>query len=157
MAKLNQPPPQPRWPWGGLRSVRERLVQPTQLERTARKKGDPKNPELASHALLDFIGPAHSSEELRLPEPPPPRGHDADLSAFQDRGFLEEIVLANDVELRKLLDRAMSLVSASGDRLNRMKALLSREAQMLTLLERISAEQREIERRRREEQREEGY
>ena len=73
MAKINQQPPKtPMWPWGGPRSVRERLVDPAQFDRKKKlkKAGDPKNPALASAALMDFIGPAHSSEELRLPLPP---------------------------------------------------------------------------------------
>jgi len=58
MAKVNQQPPRaPLWPWGGPRSVRDRLVEPRQLDtRKTKKKGDPKNPSLASAALLDFIG-----------------------------------------------------------------------------------------------------
>src|SRR6185369_17960382 len=82
MAKINQNPPRtPMWPWGGPRSVRERLVDPAQFDRKkqARKAGNPKSPALASAALLDFIGPAHSADELRLPLPPYPEGHDADL------------------------------------------------------------------------------
>ena len=73
MAKINnQPPKAPLWPWGGPRSVREKLVDPTQFDRKKKlkKTGNPKSPALASAALLDFIGPAHSSEELRLPTPP---------------------------------------------------------------------------------------
>jgi hypothetical protein len=66
MAKISQQPPAPLWPWGGPRSVRERLVDPKQLDRKSRK-GDPKNPALASAALLEFLAPAHSSEEVRLP------------------------------------------------------------------------------------------
>ena len=93
MAKINnQPPKAPLWPWGGPRSVRERLVDPAQVNRKkAAKTGNPKNPALASAALLDFIGPAHSSEELRLPLPPHPGGHDADLEGFSDRPHLASV------------------------------------------------------------------
>src|SRR5687767_3119504 len=91
MAKINNPQPQPpAWPWGGPRSVRERLVNRAQIDRTKKtgKTGNPKSPALASSALLDFIAPAHHSEELRLPLPTPPPGHDADVETFYDRPHL---------------------------------------------------------------------
>ncbi len=93
MAKINQQPPRaPLWPWGGPRTVREKLVDPSQLDRKKKTKaGNPKNPALASSALLDFIGPAHSSEELRLPLPPMPFGHEADLERFSDRPHLASV------------------------------------------------------------------
>ena len=75
MAKLNNMPPRaPLWPWGGPRSVREKLVDPAEFDRKKKvaKKGDPKNPALASAALLDWIGPGHNADELRLPLPPHP-------------------------------------------------------------------------------------
>ena len=89
MAKINQGPIQrsPMWPWGGPRAVREKLVDRNQFK-ALRKKGDPKNPALASAELLDFIGPAHSAEELRLPMPPAPAGHDADVESYTDRPHL---------------------------------------------------------------------
>src|SRR5579863_7140672 len=94
MAKLtNFPPRAPPWPWGGPRSVRERLVDPSQFDRKkkAKKAGNPKSPALPSTELLDFIGPAHSSDELRLPMPPHPQGHDADLSGFNERPLLQGV------------------------------------------------------------------
>ena len=51
MAKVGQQPKAPLWPWGGPRSVRDKLVDKTQVTSKARKKGDPKNPALASAAL----------------------------------------------------------------------------------------------------------
>lgn len=159
MAKINQNIPRgPAWPWGGPRSVRDKLVDPSQLERKkAKKKGDPKNPALASAALLDFIGPAHSAEELRLPMPPHPEGHEADVEAFLDRGHLASVADRSEGEKRGKLERALGQVRAPPDRVDRLKALLSREAQMLSLVGQVNSEVQEIERRRREEQREEGF
>jgi hypothetical protein len=159
MAKINnQPPKAPLWPWGGPRSVRERLVDPSQLNRKRQKKtGNPKNPALASAALLDFIGPAHSSEELRLPSPPNPRENDAPLSGFSDRPFLESVAERGETDQRRLLERGLARVNAPPDRMERLKALLQREAQMLSLVGQVHAEVVEIQRRMREEQKDEGY
>ncbi|MFZ5470405.1 MAG: hypothetical protein ACOZIN_13290 [Myxococcota bacterium] len=158
MAKINQQPPAPMWPWGGPRSVREKLVDPAQLERKKKAgKGDPKNPALASAALLDFIGPAHSSEELRLPMPPHPEGHDADLEGFTDRPHLASVAERSDPEDRRALERSLARVNAPADRVERLKALLGREAQMLQLVGQLRQEVEEIVRRMREEQSSEGY
>src|SRR5690349_14596825 len=142
MAKINPNLPRaPQWPWGGPRSVREKLVDPAQLDRKkAKKKGDPKNPALASAALLDFIGPPHSAEELRLPLPPSPDGHDADTAALLDGPQLESVAERAGEEQRRSLDRALAGLKAPPDRIDRLKALLAREAQMLTLVGRISEE-----------------
>lgn len=159
MAEIHRKPPNtPLWPWGGPRSVRERLVDPSQLDRKkkAGKKGDPKNPALASAALLDFIGPAHSSEELRLPMPPPPEGHDADVEAFLDRPHLESVAERAHSDSRRAIDRGLGRVQASPERLERMKALLGREAQMLNLVAQLHEEVAEIQRKIREQQKEEG-
>ena len=76
MASIRQQPQAPQWPWGGPQALRSKVVNRGQIEKKGvKKKGDPKNPALASTALLDFIGPAHSAEELRLPLPPMPAGH----------------------------------------------------------------------------------
>ena len=158
MAKINnQPPRAPLWPWGGPRAVREKLVDPSQFDRKKRKAGNPKNPALASAALLDFIGPAHSSEELRLPTPPQPRGHEADLERFSDRPFLGSVAGRADTEQRQLLERSLSLISASPERMERLKGLLQREAQMLSLVGQVHADMQDIQRRMRDEQKEEGY
>lgn len=140
------------WPWGGPRSVREKLVDRAQLDRKgARKKGDPKNPSLASAALIDFIGPAHSADELRLPMPVPPGGHDADLEGFVDRPFLAQVAARLEDEAQGSIERGLSSVKATPERVERLKALLGREAQMLRLVAQVSDEVSEIERRRREE------
>ena len=160
MAKINQQPPKaPQWPWGGPRAVRDRLVDRAQLDslKKAKKKGDPKNPSLASAALLDFIGPAHSSEELRLPLPVFPEGHDADLDGYLDRQSLGTVAERTDPDARGRLERNLNSVRAPPDRLDRLKALLSREASMLQLIGKVHEEVEDIHRRRMDEQKEEGY
>ncbi len=159
MARINnQPPKTPIWPWGGPRSVRERLVDASQVDRKKLSKtGNPKNPALASAALLDFIGPAHSSEELRLPLPPHPGGHDADLEGFSDRPHLASVAGRGDAEQRGMLERGLSKVNASPDRLERLKALLSRESAMLTLVDQVNEESKEIIRQMWAAQKDEGY
>lgn len=156
--KINQPPPRaPAWPWGGPRTVRDKLVDRTQVDRKAKKKGDPKNPALASSALLDFIGPAHSADELRLPLPPMPEGHDADLAAFTDRQSMQSVAERGDERQRRALESGLASIRVAPERLERMKSLLAREAQMLELVGFVSREMDEVNRRRREEQKEEGY
>jgi hypothetical protein len=132
--------------------VRERLVDRSQLDRKARgKKGDPRNPALASAALLDFIGPAHSAEELRLPMPVAPAGLEAEVESAIDRPVLAEVAghLAEDA--RAALDQGLGEVQATPERLDRLRALLHLEAQMLCLVGAVAEEVQEIERRRREE------
>ena len=158
MAKINnQPPRAPLWPWGGPRAVREKLVDPSQFDRKKCKAGNPKSPALASAALLDFIGPAHSSEEVRLPSPPQPKGNDAPLEGFSDRPFLGSVAGRADTEQRQLLERSLSLINTTPERLERLKGLLQREAQMLSLVSQVHADIQDIQRRMREEQQEEGY
>lgn len=160
MAKINQPPvQQPPWPWGGPRVVREKLVQRTQFvdPKKVKKKGDPKNPALASAALLDFIGPAHSSEELRLPLPAFPEGHDADIDGFLDRQNLQSVAERAAGEERAALEKNLTAVKAPPDRIDRLKALLSREGQMLQLVNQVHQEVEEIHKRRLAEQKTEGY
>jgi hypothetical protein len=158
MAKINnQPPKAPLWPWGGPRSVREKLVDPSQLNRKKFKSGNAKNPALASAALLDFIGPAHSSEELRLPSPPNPRNNDAPLEGFSDRPHLETVAERAENEQRQMLERGLARVNAPPDRMDRLKALLQRESQMLTLMGNVHSDVEEIQRRIREEQKDEGF
>ncbi len=158
MAKINnQPPRAPLWPWGGPRSVREKLVDPSQFDRKKRKAGNPKSPALASAALLDFIGPAHSSEEIRLPEPPLPKGHEADLEGMSDRPYLGSVAGRAEGEQRQQLERSLGRINAPPERMERLKGLLQREAQMLALVGQVHAEVQEIQRRMREEQQEEGF
>lgn len=159
MAKIGgQQPRAPAWPWGGPREVRGKLVDRTQLEqKNVRKKGDPKNPALASTALLDFIGPAHSAEELRLPLPPGPAGHDADVEGYLDRGPLSSVAERLAEANQEALQRGLGSLRAAPERVERLKALLARESQMLDLISSVSGDMAEIERRRREETQAEGF
>jgi hypothetical protein len=157
MAKIGQQQPRaPSWPWGGPREVRGKLVDRTQLK-NVRKKGDPKNPALASASLLDFIGPASSSEEIRLPLPPAPPGHDSDVEGYLDRGPLTSVAERLQEAQQDALQRGLGTLRAPPDRVERLRSLLAREAQMLELVGTVSNDMAEIERRRREEQAEEGY
>lgn len=159
MAKIGgQQPRAPSWPWGGPKEVRGKLVDRTQLERkNVRKKGDPKNPSLASASLLDFIGPAHSAEEVRLPLPPGPAGHDADVEGYLDRGPLNTVAERMQEAQQESLQRGLGTLRAPPDRVERLKSLLAREASMLELIGTVSNDMAEIERRRREETSGEGY
>lgn len=160
MAKIGQPqtPRAPNWPWGGPKEVRGKLVDRAQLEKkNVRKKGDPKNPSLASAALLDSIGPAHSAEEVRLPMPPGPAGHDADLESYTDRGPLSSVAERLSEMNQDVLQRGLGAIRAPAERVDRLKSLLARESQMLELIGGVSNDMAEIERRRREETQAEGY
>jgi hypothetical protein len=157
MAKVGQQPKAPAWPWGGPRSVRDKLVDPTQVGTKAKKKGDPKNPALASAALLDFIGPAHSAEALRLPMPPVPAGHDSDLEGFLDRPYVSTVAERMSEYRQAELERGMTAVRAAPERVDRLRSLLEREGQMLNLVSTVAEAMIEIERRRREEQAEEAF
>jgi len=160
MAKITQQPPStPQWPWPSNAS--ERMVTPAQVDRrpriNSRKPGDPKNPSLASAALMDFIGPAHSSEELRLPMPPPPPGHDADVETFLDRPHLLTVATRGEPDTQRTLEQTLSEVNATPERLDRMKALLSREGQMLGMVTNQAQEMREILRLMWDAQKDENY
>lgn len=159
MAKIGQPQTRgPAWPWGGPQGVREKLVNKTQLERkNVRKKGDPKNPALASTALLDSIGPARSAEEIRLPMPPGPAGHDSDIEGYLDRGPLNTVAERMNEANEQAMQRGLGALRAPADRVERLKSLLAREASMLQLVGTVSNDMAEIERRRREETQEEGF
>jgi hypothetical protein len=61
------------------------------------------------------------------------------------------------MEQRQLLERGLSLINAPPERLERLKGLLQREAQMLSLVGQVHADIQDIQRRMREEQKEEGY
>ena len=126
--------------------------------KNVRKKGDPKNPALASAALLDSIGPAHSAEELRLPMPPTPMGHDADLEGYSDRPHLSSVAERMN-ELRKAaLERGIASIKAPPDRVDRLQARCSSASRRCWSWSASSpTEMADVERRRREEQTEEGY
>ncbi|HYX91012.1 MAG TPA: hypothetical protein VE782_05590 [Myxococcaceae bacterium] len=145
--------------WGAPKGLRERLVNRSQLERArkARRKGDPKHPALASAALMDFIGAAHSGDELRLPSPPQPGGRYAELTPFSDRPNLQAAVERGVAEKTAALERALRGVSAVPKRMAELEILLGRERRMLERLARLHGEIEEIQRRVREEQKESGY
>lgn len=158
MAKIGQQLPAPLWPWGGPRAVRERLVDRAQLDRkNARKKGDPKNPALASAALLESIGPGHSAEELRLPLPPSPSGHEADVEGYLDRAPLLSVAERLAEAQQTALQHGLGALRAAPERVERLKSLLARESSMLELVATVSSDMAEIERRRREETMAEGF
>lgn len=144
MAKIGQQPRVPVWPWGGPRSIREKLVDPAQFERKKRKGkvGDPKNPSLASASLLDFMGPGHTSEEVRLP--PPPTSMDAtgerEITPFPDRTFTQQVVERGTDTSKKAIESALSRLQVAPDKLDRMRAVVHREAQMLALLGKVQGE-----------------
>lgn len=157
MAKINNPPPPNNaWPWGPPASVRERLVGLSQLDRRAVKKGNAKKPQLASVALLKSLEAGDSSDELRFSMPPLPPGHDADLNGFQDRSHLLSLSHHADEALDLPLEASLDAVRATPERRNRLRALLDREAPMLELLRRMYHQVREVEERRRAEQRSGG-
>jgi len=157
MAKVGnpgQPPRIPLWPWGGPRSIREKLVDPAQFDRKkrAKKLGDPKRPALASAALVEFMGPGHTSDELRLPPPPSPFGEGSEeITPFPDRTFTREVVDRGGEQNRKTLETALARVNVAPDKLERMKAVLNREAQMVSLLGKVQSDTDEIIQRMKEE------
>jgi hypothetical protein len=157
MAKVGQQQRAPLWPWGGPRSVRDKLVDKSQVTSKIRKKGDPKNPALASAALLESISPAHSAEELRLPAPPMPKGHEADVEGFLDRPYVSTVAERMSEYRQAELERAMGALRAAPERMDRLNSLLQREAQMLNLVGQVSEAMSEVERRRREETAEEAF
>jgi len=156
MAKIggDNTPRVPLWPWGGTRSIREKLVDPAQFDRKkkARKLGDPKQPPLASAALLEFMGAGHTSDEVRLPPPPSPFGQGTEeITPFPDRAFTRTVVERGEEGQRFAVESALSRVSVAPDKLERMKAVLNREAQMLSLLGRVQTDTDEIIERMKEE------
>jgi hypothetical protein len=63
----------------------------------------------------------------------------------------------SDDEARGRLERNLASIKAPPDRIDRLKALLSREASMLQLIGKVHEEVEEIHRRRMDEQKEEGF
>jgi len=145
------------WPWGGARNVQEKLVRSSQLEtrRTNRKK-DPKALPLASAALLEFIGPAHSSEELRLPAPLMPLGEESSHASSEREELAQALERGSPGALGQLQKQLLTL-NVPAERLERLKSMLSYEENMLRLVGEVSQALEEIERLRQEAQQEEGY
>jgi hypothetical protein len=160
MAKINQPPRrEPSFPWGEPQRVRERLVDPAQVApaKNKRRKGDPKDPPLASIALIDFIGPAHSADDLRLPAPPRAPTTGADLVASSDRPQLKSAVSRVNPESTRALEGALRRLNPSAERADELRAQLDSEGQMIELLRQLHGDVDDIHRRMREEQKESGY
>ena len=134
------------WPGGGVRSVREKLGDPTQFEKKRRKRGDPRTPSLASHELLEFMGTGHSSEELRLPLPPTPYGdgEGAEPTYFPDRAFTRSAIDRGSSNLKQGLETALSRINVAPDKLDRMRAIIQREAQMIALASKVQDQVDEI-------------
>jgi hypothetical protein len=154
----NQPPALAFWPWP--RNVREKLVERAQLDRTKKskgKKGDPRNPPLASAALLEFMGPGHSSEELRLPPPPDPRLGLANPESPTDSPALGSLMDKAEGPASDSLGRALTRLQADPRRLEQLKGLLSREAGMLKVMGQLHQDVLEIQRRMKDEQKQRGY
>ena len=160
MAKINQPPREPSFPWGEPRSVRERLVDPSQVapSKGRRRKGDPKDPPLPSIALMDFIGPARSADELRLPTPGRTPSPVADLTgSSSERSQLRSAITRADPGGVGVLENALAQVDASPERVKELEAQLRSEGRMIELLRQLHGEVDEIHRRMRDEQKESGY
>lgn len=133
------------WPWGGPRSVRERLVNPSVFERKKRRKtGDPKSPALASADLLDFMGPGHTSDELRLPMSPGYGDGGEEFRPFPDRELTAEICELGGVEARAELEKMLGRLALAPGRHARVAEMLGREARMLEVLGRMQADVDEV-------------
>ena len=160
MAKINQPPREPSFPWGERKTVRERLIDPAQVapSKGRRRTGDPKDPPLPSIALMDFIGPARSADELRLPLPGRVTRASADpANASVDRPELRSAIGRADRETTRALETALARLDASPERVKELEAQLRSEGRMLELLRQLQEDLDAIHRRMRDEQKESGY
>ena len=72
------------------------------------------------------------------------QGNDAPLEGFSDRPHLESVSERGENDQRRLLERGLSRINAPPDRMDRLKALLQREAQMLTLVGHVHSEVEDI-------------
>jgi spore germination protein GerM len=91
------------------------------------------------------MGPGHASDELRLPPPPSPFGEGMEeLTPFPDRAFTRQVVERSADSSRRTLDAALTRVQVAPDKLERMKAVINREAQMLSLLGKVQADTDEV-------------
>lgn len=150
--------PQAFWPWP--RNVREKLVDRAQLDRTKKKKGkvgDPKNPPLASAALLEFMGPGGTSESLRMPAPTHPGAADGRVGDATDSESLSSLAQRGGEGQTALMTRTLSTLPIPPERMERLRSLLQREAGMLSVMGRLNVDVQEIHRRIRDEQKMQGY
>jgi len=82
---------------------------------------------------------------MRLPLPPFPEGHDADVEGFLDRPYLHALTKrAQEGGDSQQLERALPQINASQERVDRLKALLKRESQMLDAVGRVASEMQNI-------------
>lgn len=148
----------PFWPWPA--NVREKIIERNQIvdrKKGKKKVGDPKNPPLASAALLEFMGPGHSSEELRLPMPVSPRQGDGRSAESSGLAELAGLLERGDAAQTQSMTRELARLGVPPERLERLKALLQREAGMLEVMGRLSADMAEIQSRIKDEQKTRGY
>lgn len=158
--RINNPNPGavPFWPWAG--NVREKIVERNQLidrKKAKKKGGDPKNPPLASAALLDFMGPGHTSEELRFPAPVSPRAGEPRLAEESALGALGELLERGSESGAAGVTRELARLGVPADRLERLKGLLQREQAMLQVMGKLQEELAEIQRRMKEESAGRGF
>jgi hypothetical protein len=158
VGRINNPNPQPAfWPWPA--NVKEKLVDRAQLDRKKgkTKAGDARNPPLASAALMEFMGPGHTSEELRLPLPIAPYERDAQTSGGTDQPVVAELMDKASGLNTDSLQRTMARLQVPPARLDQLKSLLGREAAMLGVMSRLGDDMAEIQRRMKDEQKTRGY
>ena len=146
------------WPWSA--NVREKIVERAQLvdrKKVKKKGGDPKNPPLASAALLEFMGPGHTSEELRFPAPVSPRAGEPRTSEESALPALENMLDRGSDQATQGVARELQRLNVPADRLERLRGLLQREAGMLQVMNRLSTDLADIHRRIRDENKGKGY
>lgn len=158
--RINNPNPGavPFWPWAG--NVREKIVERNQLidrKKKTKKGGDPKNPPLASAALLEFMGPGHTSEELRFPAPVSPRAGEPRLAEESGLDALGGLLDRGSEQQSAGVVRELARLSVPADRLERLKGLLQREQAMLSVMDRLHESLSEIQRRLKDENATKGY
>ena len=134
-----------------------KMTNVTRIEEAKKAKGDPKNPPLASSALLEFMGPGHTSEELRFPGPVSPRSGEPRLQEDGGLGDIESLLDHAGESANKSLARELSQLNVPADRLERLKGLLQREAGMLQVMGRLQSDVAEITRRMKDETKGRGF
>ena len=146
------------WPWSA--NVREKIVERAQLidrKKAKKKGGDPKNPPLASAALLEFMGPGHTSEELRFPAPVSPRAGEPRTAEESALPALENMLDRGSDSANQGIAKEIQRLGVPAERMERLRGLLQREAGMLQVMGRLSTDLAEIHRRIRDENKGKGY
>jgi hypothetical protein len=152
MAKINQPPaePRPAWPWP--KDIRDRIVQKGQLEpaKTQRKAGDPKSPPLVSDKLLKSLSTEGGAMGTRLSPPPVPAAFVPEAAARAMRRSLMRRALHRAGKSKGALAKLISptdLARLPEARRDQVKRDLEREEAMLKLLEGLGSELDDIARK----------